>query len=88
MGNQPTKTMSAYEYGRDGEPLSKLYIYSRLTQRDAEYTDEVQRLRARQEVMEREIVGLAKRMAAPLDDGTPGRKPWFRFFNSDKSRKA
>ena len=89
MGHKPTDSMSAYEYGRNGEPLPDIHVYSALSRRDAVYTDELQRLRARQEVCEREIMGLAKRLSAPLDDGTDGRKPWYRNFGGSKStRKA
>ena len=67
MGGQggQKKDQTAWHYGRNAEPLPELHVFSRLSELDAAYAAELARRRARQETLEREIVELAKQLAAP-----------------------
>lgn len=78
---------NAYEYGRNGEPLPDIHVFAALTAFDEAYMDEVQALRARQEVLEQEIAGLVRRLSAPLEeeDGKPGF--WRRLTGRKSSAK-
>ncbi len=69
---------AAAEYGRRAEPLPDIHIHSVLTQADAEYGEELRDRRARQEHLEREIVGLGRRLSAPMSDEEKPRRRWFR----------
>ncbi|ABS63245.1 hypothetical protein Plav_1626 [Parvibaculum lavamentivorans DS-1] len=74
------QAQTAWHYGRNGEPLPELHIFSRLSELDAAYASELARRRARQETLEREILELAKRLAAPLEGAAteaPKRKGFF-----------
>lgn len=62
---------SARDYGRNAEPLPDIHLFSRLSEIDEAYADELARARARAETLRREVAGLAERLAAPL----PGRAP-------------
>lgn len=80
---------AAYDYGRNGEPLPDIHIYASLTALDEAYMSELHGLRARQEVLEQEIVGLAKRLAAPLEDEHPKTGGfWGRFRRSSAKKQA
>ena len=71
----------ARDYGRNAEPLPDIHVFSRLSELDEAYAEELARARARQETLTREIAGLAERLAAPLPqaggrpDAKPGRAP-------------
>ena len=56
----------ARDYGRNAEPLPDIHVFSRLSELDEAYAEELARARARQETLTREIAGLAERLAAPL----------------------
>ena len=58
---------SARDYGRAAEPLPDLHVFSRLSELDEAYAEELARARARQETIEREVGELAKRLMAPLE---------------------
>lgn len=82
-------TQSAYEYGRNGEPLPDIHVFAALTALDEAYMAEVQGLRARQEAQEREIAGLAKRLAAPLEEEGGGQGGfWRRLTGTRKQTKG
>ena len=68
---------AAEDYGRRMEPLPDIHLHSVLTAGDAAYGDELRDMRARQEHLEREILSMGKRLAAPLSDEKPKRR-WFR----------
>ncbi len=67
---------AAAEYGRRTEPLPDIHLHAVLTAADADYGDELRDRRARQEHLEREIIALGRRLAAPLGDERPKRR-WF-----------
>jgi hypothetical protein len=73
---------SARDYGRAAEPLPELHVFSRLSELDEAYAEELARARARQETIERDVAELAKRLMAPLESAaaplgeTRGRR-WF-----------
>ena len=75
--SQEDEMKAAAEYGRRAEPLPDIHIHSVLTAGDAEYGEALRDRRARQEHLEREIVSLAKQLAAPLPEEAPRRR-WFR----------
>lgn len=68
----------ARAYGRAAEPLPDLHVFSRLSEMDEAYAEELAKARARQETIEREVAELAKRLMAPLEGAAP--------VTSDKSR--
>jgi hypothetical protein len=81
---QQAQGQAAWAYGRNAEPLPELHVFSRLSELDAAYAAELARRRARQETLEREVLALAKRLAAPLATATdapavekPKRKGFF-----------
>ncbi len=61
----------ARDYGRNAEPLPDLHVFSRLSELDEAYAEELAQARARQETLEREIAELAKRLAAPFAADAP-----------------
>lgn len=67
---------AAAEYGRRAEPLPDIHLHAVLTAGDAEYGEELRDRRARQEHLEREIISLGRRLAAPLGEEKPKRR-WF-----------
>ncbi|MFN4230785.1 hypothetical protein [Parvibaculum sp.] len=73
------KDQTAWHYGRNAEPLPELHVFSRLSELDAAYAAELARRRARQETLEREVVELAKQLAAPLE-GAVSEEPKKRGF--------
>lgn len=62
---------NARDYGRNAEPLPDLHVFSRLSELDEAYAEELARARARMETLEREIAEIAKRLAAPLVADAP-----------------
>ncbi|MFN4354233.1 hypothetical protein [Parvibaculum sp.] len=79
-GAQADKGQTAWSYGRNAEPFPELHVFSRLSELDAAYAAELARRRARQETLEREIAGLAKHLAAPLEgvsEEAPKKKGFF-----------
>jgi hypothetical protein len=62
---------SARDYGRAAEPLPDLHVFSRLSELDEAYAEELARARARQETLEREIAALSKRLMTPLEGKEP-----------------
>ena len=70
------ETRAAAEYGRRAEPLPDIHLHAVLTAGDAEYGEELRDRRARQEHLEREIISLGRRLAAPLGEEKPKRR-WF-----------
>ncbi|MCF8469289.1 MAG: hypothetical protein K9G30_00740 [Parvibaculum sp.] len=80
QGKAQGQNETAWAYGRSGEPLPELHVFSRLSELDAAYAAELARRRARQETLEREIYEQAKRLAAPLETATveaPKKKGFF-----------
>lgn len=76
----------ARAYGRAAEPLPDLHVFSRLSEMDEAYAEELAGARARQETIEREVAELAKRLMAPLEGAASvtsnqGR----RWFGRDKA---
>ena len=70
---QKAQSHTAHDYGRNNEPLPELHVFSRLSELDADYAAELAGRRARQETLEREIMEIAKRLAAPLHEAEPQR---------------
>lgn len=62
-----SKGQGARDYGRNGEPLPDIHIFSRLSELDEAYAGELAVARARAETLTREIGELAKQLAAPLE---------------------
>ena len=83
---------SARDYGRAAEPLPELHVFSRLSELDEAYAEELARARARQETIEREVAQLAKRLMAPLESAEPQksetRRRWFARASSSDTRRA
>lgn len=76
----------ARAYGRAAEPLPDLHVFSRLSEMDEAYAEELASARARQATIEREVSELAKRLIAPLEGAASvtsnkGR----RWFGRDKA---
>jgi hypothetical protein len=72
----------AKAYGRAAEPLPDLHVFSRLSELDEAYAEELARARARQETIERDVAALAKRLMAPLEGASSvtssdKRRGWF-----------
>jgi len=82
----------ARAYGRAAEPLPDLHVFSRLSEIDEAYADELARARARQETIEREVAELAKRLMAPLEGAAPvavdKNSRWFGHSSSQPQRRA
>lgn len=82
----------ARAYGRAAEPLPDLHVFSRLSELDEAYADELARARARQETIEREVAELAKRLMAPLEGAAPvtvdKNSRWFGRSSSAPARRA
>ncbi|MGV8997429.1 MAG: hypothetical protein ACOH12_10830 [Parvibaculaceae bacterium] len=82
----------ARAYGRAAEPLPDLHVFSRLSEIDEAYADELARARARQETIEREVAELAKRLMAPLEGAAPvvadKNRRWFGRSSSTPARRA
>ncbi len=82
----------ARAYGRAAEPLPDLHVFSRLSELDEAFADELARARARQETIEREVAELAKRLMAPLEGAAPVTKDknsrWFGRGASKPERRA
>lgn len=77
-----TDGQEARAYGRAAEPLPDLHVFSRLSEMDEAYAEELARARARQETIVREVSELAKRLMEPLEGAasvtTEGkRRRWF-----------
>ncbi|HEY4345597.1 MAG TPA: hypothetical protein VGN05_14705 [Parvibaculum sp.] len=73
---------SARDYGRAAEPLPELHVFSRLSELDEAYAEELAHARARQETIERDVSELAKRLMAPLEGAiapqdAPRERRWF-----------
>lgn len=82
----------ARSYGRAAEPLPDLHVFSRLSELDEAYADELARARARQETIEREVAELAKRLMAPLEGAAPvtdnKNSRWFGRGSSQSTRRT
>ncbi|PKQ09429.1 MAG: hypothetical protein CVT73_02640 [Alphaproteobacteria bacterium HGW-Alphaproteobacteria-12] len=81
QGKAQGQNETAWQYGRSGEPLPELHVFSRLSELDAAYAAELARRRARQETLEREIHEQAKRLAAPLENAAAEAPRKRRFFS-------
>lgn len=80
IGITPGLTPSAYDLGRNGELLPDIHVFSKLTELDTAYAEEMGRRRAQLETLARDIAELAERLAAPLpEDGVTVAKPKRRF---------
>lgn len=92
MDRQGFEGHSARDYGRAAEPLPELHVFSRLSELDEAYAEELARARARQETIEREVAQLAKRLMAPLESAAPAqseaRRRWFGRSSSSNTRRA
>lgn len=82
-----TDGQSARDYGRAAEPLPDLHVFSRLSELDEAYAEEMANARARQETIEREVAELAKRLMAPLESAPvlQGEARGRRWFGRSKS---
>lgn len=92
MDHQGHEGHSARDYGRAAEPLPELHVFSRLSELDEAYAEELARARARQETIEREVAELAKHLMAPLESAPPAqnvtRTRWFARASSSDRRRA
>lgn len=83
---------SARDYGRAAEPLPDLHVFSRLSELDEAYAEELARARARQETLEREIAELSKRLTSPLEGhaalAVEPEAPKRGWFGSASSKRA
>ena len=90
-GGSGTGGHSARDYGRAAEPLPDLHVFSRLSELDEAYAEELARARARQETLEREIAELSKRLMAPLEgqpaaaEAPAARRRWFGRASTGKA---
>jgi hypothetical protein len=86
-----TNGQDARADGRAAEPLPDLHVFSRLSEMDEAYAEELAVARARQETITREVAELAKRLMAPLEgaESVPAesrRRRWFGGAKSDTGK--